>query len=273
MIAALPTTILALMDKIEEKGKKSPPLKVRLVLFAGEAMHPDQREQVKRAIPGAEIRSIGYASTDAGLLGYADPSCGPNEFRRHDGAAIYEILDEETHEPIAEAGVPGRAVMTDLHRFLMPVIRYPVGDRAQWVDPPGTPDRKFLLLGRSEESARVGPLSLYFDDLRSLLEGFKDRLGAYQFQLVIEHQNLKDRLRIRIATRTQVKELKPLAIDIIQTIHQNRPVFRDFVKEGKIHPIEIEWTQQSSLEINARSGKLKRIIDRRLETNMKESGR
>ncbi len=260
VLAGVPTTILGIVEAIERSRARPP---IRLVLFAGEAMYPDQRAQVLRALPGAEIRSIGYASTDAGLLGYSDLSCAPGEFRCHDGAAIYEILDEESGAPITVVGRAGRAVVTELWRRLMPVIRYPVGDRAEWLEPPGTRDRKFLLLGRSEESARVGPVTLYYDDVRAVLEGFAAELGTFRFQLVIVHRELKDGLVLRLAPA-----LAPgaaLAPRIVEALLAGRPMYRDCLSEGKIRPIEVEWCDGTGLEANPRTGKLKRILDRRGE--------
>ena len=114
---------------------------------------------------------------------HGNETCGPNEFRRHDGSALYEIVDEETGAPIREPGVPGRALVTNLRRRLIPILRYPVGDRAQWIDPEDSPDRRFLLLGRSEEAARIASISLYYDDVRALLERFRARLGEPRFQM------------------------------------------------------------------------------------------
>ena len=48
----------------------------------------------------------------------------------------------------------------------MPIIRYPVGDNAVWIEP----GRKLRIIGRAEEGARVGPVTVYYDDMRLVLE-------------------------------------------------------------------------------------------------------
>ena len=264
VIAGLPTTVMTLLDEIERIPGKSR-TQVRSILFAGEPMQPDLRERVLRIFPGAEIRSIGYASNDAGLLGYADLSCGPNEFRCYDGEAIYEILDEATGNPIVQAGQEGRAVVTALKRSLMPVIRYPVGDRAKWLDPEGTADRKFLLLGRSEESARIASLTLPFDEVHSVLQAFSDRLGSFQFQLIVVHEDARDGLIIRIASRVTAADRAACERDLIAAFYAFRPIYRQFVDAGKVHPVRIDWSPPATLETNTRTGKLKRVIDLRLK--------
>tara|TARA_R100001039_G_C1850520_1_gene110742 strand:+ start:3369 stop:3659 length:291 start_codon:yes stop_codon:yes gene_type:complete len=49
------------------------------------------------------------------------------------GTVIVEILDDH-HQP-CPPGVPGRVVVTSLHSFAMPIIRYELGDLAEWGPP------------------------------------------------------------------------------------------------------------------------------------------
>jgi len=267
VLTGVPTTLLAVVAYLEAHPEIASRLCVRMLLFAGEAMYEGQRARVARVLPGVEIRSIGYASTDAGLLGFADLSCGQNEFRCQDGFSRYEILDEETGAPITEAGHPGLAVVTDLQRRLMPVIRYPVGDRAQWIEPPGSPFRKFLLLGRSEESGRVGPVTLYYEDILSILQSFGTRIGTFLFQVVLIHQGERDGLLLRIGAAVSKTEQARLSHDIIQALYHSRPMYEECMEQGKIHPARVEWIDPSKMEVNQRTGKLRRIIDQRLATS------
>ncbi len=119
------------------------------IIYAGELFSQEQRDALQTRFPGLQIHSAGYASVEGGPIGYASADCTSNEHRVYDQGTVVEILDEETDIPIEETGRPGRIVFTSLPRRLMPLIRFPTGDRAQWVDPLGTPDRKFLLMGRA----------------------------------------------------------------------------------------------------------------------------
>ena len=173
-------------------------------------------------------------------------------------------MDDETGEPISKAGRPGLAVVTDLQRRLMPVIRYPVGDRAQWIEPSGTPFRKFLLLGRSEESGRVGPVTLYYEDVLSILQSFGTRIGTFLFQIVLIHQGERDGLLLRIGAVVSEAEQVKLAQEIVQALYHSRPMYQECMEQGKIHPARVEWVDPSAMEVNQRTGKLRRIIDQRL---------
>jgi phenylacetate-CoA ligase len=197
------------------------------------------------------------------LLGYCDLDCAPNEFRCYDGTTVFEIIDEVTGDPIQNKGQEGRAVVTDLKRKLMPIIRYPVGDRAQWIEEEGSPARKFLLLGRSEESARIASITIHFEEIRAILDQFSNRLQTFQFQLLVVHRAARDGLVVRIACEIPDGMKSIHSDDIIQAICQARPLYQDFVEQNKVLPIEIEWRALNGLEVNSRTGKMKRVIDLR----------
>lgn len=262
VLAGVPTSILAIGEYLEQETHKSLP--VRKVLFGGETMYQDQREYLQRLIPGVKIASIGYASVDAGLLGYADEGCGPNEHRGFEEATILEIIEEDPGCPIREIGRPGRLIVTNLTRLLMPIIRYPVGDNAQWVEAEGVGNRKFLILGRSEESARIGPMTMYVKDIREILHSFKDKARIINFQLCINHRDKKDTLVLRLASPTSKDVLHRLTTEIVGEIARQRPMYQELVSDNKINPIEIDWIHEQELFVNKRTGKLMMVMDRRL---------
>jgi phenylacetate-CoA ligase len=260
-LAGVPTTILAFAQHVTREGLKLP--SVRRVLFGGESMYSDQRLVLAEAFPGVQVASIGYASVDAGLLGFADASCGPEEHRVFERETIIEIVDEDTGELIREQGRPGKVILTNLTRKLMPVIRYPAGDRAQWVEAEGTPCRKFALLGRSEEAARVGPVSLYYDDVRQVIQGLSEPKGIGAFQMLLTHEEGRDRLTIRIAVADPRAVAASAAAGLEQALFAARPLFAQIVQSGKALPLRVEWLRLSELETNPRTGKLKRMVDSR----------
>lgn len=265
LLAGLPTTLMNVAEFYAENKNVYPGIVVNKIMFGGESMYPDQRERLLEIFPNADIRSIGYASVDAGLIGYSDDSCGPDEHRVFGNATILEIVDEDTGESINEVNRPGKIVLTNLIRSYMPIIRYPVGDRAIWTEASSAtnPDRKYQILGRSEEAARVGPVSVYFEDMRSVLMAMNLPFNISAFQLLISHLELKDLLTLRLAIRERPANYQQVEKQIAERFGIERKMFADAICENKIHPLQIEWVEQSTLEINARTGKLRRVIDRR----------
>ncbi len=260
-VAGTPTLLVQLAETLAHKNEKLPTLK--RFLFGGESLYADQRERLEEVFPGAVIQSIGYASVDAGLVGYADASCSPEEHRTFGFETIYEILDEHTGAIIDEVGVPGKAFVTYLDRRLMPIIRYPVGDRAMWSEEAGkSVDRKFKLLGRSEEAARVGPVSFFYDDVRDIFHeaSKKDpRFALAGFQLVVRHFERKDQLIVRVAPTHPGLPLEQW----VQALLKARPMLESEAKIGKIQLPSIEVVSHADLEKNPRTGKMKRVIDLR----------
>jgi phenylacetate-CoA ligase len=262
VVAGMPTSILNLAEYVASHEVKG--IHIEKLFFAGEFVYPDQRSYLQKVFPDAKILSLGYATVDAGALGYADETCGPNEHRVWGDGIVLEIIDEGTEEVITETEKPGRFIATNLTRRLMPVIRYPVGDRGCWAEPPGRPDRKFRILGRSEEGARLGPITLYLDDVRRVLEGFGERLGILNFQTTLIHREMMDQMIIRVVASAPGDLLKKAEAEILKKLYYEKPVLVELIDGDKIHPPQIEWIDASQLIYNKRTGKLLKLIDERL---------
>jgi len=256
-----PTTSLCrVASYVTSIGGKLPD--VKLLLFAGEAFYADQRALLKSAFPNAEINSGGYASIDGGMLG--SPIAGSADPRVHRVFSPYtlmEIIDADTGEPITEPGRAGRVVTTDLVRRLMPIIRYPVGDMAEWVS---YPEQIFRLLGRAEEGARIGPVTLYVDDLRTIIETAVEDIPIAGMQVIIQRRDAKDELLLRIAGHPANPDAVSRAIET--RLSELRPMFAQHVIQGLIQPLVIEWVAVEQLEVNPRTGKLVRLVDARSTT-------
>jgi phenylacetate-CoA ligase len=271
-----PTTLLSAAAYYSENRSVYPEIRIQKLLYGGESVYQDQREQLQSVFPGVKISSVGYASVDAGLLGYADADCELDEHKSFSKVVILEILDEDTGEPIHEINQPGKLVATSLMRRLMPIIRYPVGDRAEWkeVYHGENQDRKFRLLGRAEDAARVGPLSVYYEDMRSVMEQADPGVQISGFQFMIYHKDRKDGLVVRIAIQPEedrslqvqekrLEKLKNAWEKILNCFNQERSAYLIAVERNLIHPMEVEWTTLDKMGVNPRTGKLRRILDLR----------
>ena len=153
-----------------------------------------------------------------------------------------EILDEATEEPITEPGVRGRVVVTNLFRTLMPIIRYPVGDLAEWVD---DECRAFRLVGRTHEGARVANVAMSYVDVHAaLLAADHDEVMA-GMQMVERRWDGKDGLVLRLAgAREPSAELDRR---LVEATYRARPLYRDQAEEGHIHPLTLEWVRPGEL--------------------------
>ncbi|MEU7552856.1 AMP-binding protein [Streptomyces sp. NPDC044571] len=260
VVAGTPTTLCRLAEHLISQGRQLP--YVELLLFGGEVLFADQRRLLGAAFPNAEPRSLGYASVDGGLLGRPVPGPDPRTHRPFTPHTVVEILDETTGEPIREAGRPGRVVVTQLFRRLMPVIRYPAGDRAEWTTTEGGP---FRILGRAEEGVRVGPVSLHWQDTVNAVAAADAEGRVTGMQLVVRRWEGRDGLVLRLATGPgqTPDDLDVLARRVVTGLNTARPLYPDSVEAGFVHPLRVEWARHRDLAVNSRSGKLVRVLDER----------
>lgn len=264
VMVGVPSAILTLLEHFERERNKFPKVKIEKILFGGESLYKDQYQAIKKIIPGIQISSIGYASVDGGLLGFSDQDCKDSEHRVFDGMTIIEIVDPDTDEVITEMNRVGKVLLTNLTRKLMPIIRYPAGDLAMWMEDAKTPNRKFKLQGRSDEAARLGTISVYFEDARLMIVKELKEIHGIQFQMVLNHFSHKDELVFKIAAHDLKDD--PKIGDRIKTIFQNeKVVYNDILSKNLIHPLKVDIVPMDQLEINSRTGKLKRVIDNRIK--------
>ena len=258
-----PTYLLSLVQYLEKEGIGN--VHLRAVLYAGENLTDAQCAYLRSVCPGLAIHSAGYASVDVGAMAFADADCTPGEHRVYDEATMLEILEEGSEERIEEADRPGRVVFTSLVRRLMPILRYPAGDRAVWLEPPGTPMRKFKLLGRAEEAVRLANIVMVrVDDVRALLEPFRERLGITNLQLLITDEAKRDCLTIRLVGSREQAELEEAKPAILNAFQASNQMLEKAVAAGSALPTRIEWIHSSDLSVSPRTGKTLTIVDHRL---------
>jgi phenylacetate-CoA ligase len=232
---------------------------IELVLFAGDILFNDLRPLLSRAFPKASIASLGYASVDAGLVGGPVPGDDVRVHEAFPNRTLVEIVDDTTGEPITEPGVAGRVIVTNLFRTLMPIIRYPAGDRAEWVD---GQSGHFRLMGRSGEGARLGAVSMPTEDIRAvLIETDTDRIIT-GMQLVTRRWDGKNGLVLRLASLEQPPA--GLSERLIQAVYEARPMYPQEVALGAIHHLGVEWVGRDGLLTNPRTGKLVQVVDERM---------
>lgn len=247
---------------------------VRLLLFSGEALYNDQVGIIKRAFPNAELRSLVYGTMDCGVIGLPPHAEIKERFPMADGlrdprvhqvnrpGMIVEIIKEDG-AATTEPGTPGSLVVTNLERRLMPVVRYPSGDRAEWID---FDTGLFRVLGRDQTAIRLGPVSIDFTHLR---EAVSSALGPERhvsgIQAVVDRKDAKDLLSVLIAFQTVSEaEEAELRLKVTEELGKARPMFKGHVELGLVNPLCVSFVKAEDLTVNARSGKSINVVDKRL---------
>ncbi|GAA1252614.1 hypothetical protein GCM10009665_49170 [Kitasatospora nipponensis] len=256
VLAGVPMKLAAVAECLIQRGEVAD--SVELLLFGGDLLFDDLRPMLARAFPKAAVSSIGYASIDAGLVAAPVPGDDVRVHEAFPNRTLVEIVDDETGEPITAVGVPGRVLVTNLFRTLMPVLRYPAGDRAEWVDPERG---RFRLVGRSTEGGRVGMIAMPIEDTRAILIGADPDQHIAGMQMVHRRWDGKDGLVLRLGYLEEPPA--DLSERLVEAVYAARPVFPAEAGAGAIHHLVIEWVPRAELVTNPRTGKLVQVLDER----------
>jgi len=256
VVAGEPMKLSAVAECVLQRGQVLD--SVELVLFAGDILFNDLRPTLARAFPKAAISSLGYASVDAGLVGAPVPGDDVRIHEAFPNRTLVELVDDVTGEPITATGVPGRLIVTNLFRTLMPIIRYPVGDRAEWVEPER---QRFRLVGRSLEGARVGTVAMPTEDIRAVLIAADPDRRITGMQMVQRRWDGRDGLILRLACTEEPSA--DLTERLVDAVYAARPLYPAEVAAGAIHHLRVEWVRRSDLVTNPRTGKLQQVVDER----------
>jgi phenylacetate-CoA ligase len=135
---AYPSGIDGILDAMEKTGRRLPSL--RLAMCGGEAVDDSLRRRA-RSIFGFDLCD-NYGSTEA-FLAFQCPTGSYHINAEH---VIVEIVDDAGRA--VAPGAMGRVLVTTLENFLMPLIRYEIGDYALAAGGACSCGRTLPLLGR-----------------------------------------------------------------------------------------------------------------------------
>ncbi len=171
-----PSAVQALAQHCRENGHELDFLQG--IATRSEALDPSLRELVRQVF-GVEIVD-GYSAEETGTMALQCPE--HEHYHVQSEAFLLEVLDD-AGQP-CHAGTQGRVIVTPLHNFATPLIRYEIGDIAE-VGPPCPCGR-----GLSVLASIIGRYRhmLTYPDGRQIRprvnEGFVDQPAIRQFQVV-----------------------------------------------------------------------------------------
>lgn len=99
-------------------------LPLKAVVTTAETLHPHQREAIERAFGCPAVNE--YGARDGGIIAF---ECRKGQMHISAENAWLEVVDLETHQPLPP-GEKGLLLVTDLNNYVMPRLRYQLGDVA-----------------------------------------------------------------------------------------------------------------------------------------------
>jgi phenylacetate-CoA ligase len=260
------SVVLTCLRQMYQNGVRD--LEVKKIYFGGEHLYDADKREMQDKFGVEIIMAPGYGTVDTWYLGYQCSECPTGVFHAHDDQVYLEIVNED--EPDAstqmprhcEAGEVGMLYATAFLRRLTPIIRYRVGDKARWLKDScscGRTTPLFQLLGRGDDVLRIGYDSIDYNAVQEVASRIQGLTGAIQMEK--RRVEGKDELIIRIESQDLPEKRENLRDQFLATLLDDRPSLRDFVKKGTILPVRIEILGYNELPLNARTGKLIRVID------------
>jgi phenylacetate-CoA ligase len=225
-------------------------LSIPMILYAGELLSESRRKFLEKTWKTRHFGSAGYASVDAGVIGYQCKDCSPGEHHLFSEFVQMQIIDDQ-------------AVVTSSYRKSMPIMNYKTGDRVEWVDNHCSfGDKKFKLLGRMDTLIQIWSTRINLEDISRAIEDEFESVKTFQIilkeeealnkineilEIHLEEENFKDKCSFAKRIYLNSRDLK----DTIS--------FEQFEKNLKIviHP-------QNGILRNPRTGKISLIKDLRL---------
>lgn len=253
VLLGLPSLLVRLAELLEEKGQK---LEVRTVLYGGEAMSREARVYLQSVLGAPTVASAGYASVDAGPVGYQTLDLPVGHHHLLYGYQFLEFLDPDSGVPV-EDGQVGEIVVTCLGRRLMPLIRYRTGDLGRWVD---SAARVFELKGRIGDRIRVGTADIYPADVARVLDSVEG--AGHIFQMVISKKAMKDHVEVHVERSSRYGDV--ITADAVKdALLGELAEAREALEQGWIEDFVVDLVPHGSLQGMRRTGKIRAVIDHR----------
>ena len=192
VLIVYPSVLDALLNHHEEHILELPSLSI--IRTISETLKPRIRERAMTAFPVKFADN--YSSQEAGVIAIQCPQS--NLYHVMSESLIVEVIGEDGHA--CSEGEVGRVVLTDLHNFATPLIRYDIGDYAEVGGPcpcgRGLPTLK-RVLGR-ERNLVIKPDGTRHWPLVGFAR-FRDVAPVVQYQFI---QHGREEVEMRLVTET-----------------------------------------------------------------------
>ncbi len=258
VLVGMPSLLTQIGEQLVQRDIK---LTIDKIYYGGEHFSPEAAKFMNDSFHTKVIRSAGYATVDAGTVGYQCPDCQGSVHHVLDWDVYVEIIDPESGAEVP-FGQVGEIVVTSFYRQLLPIIRYRTGDLGCMVKKPcscGCDSPRFTLKGRIGDVLRVGSVSVYPSNIASALNAFPGL--SHLFQIVAKQGKHKDVLLVRTES---MKEVTPeILAQMRQAIIDCDCELQDAMRESWLEEIEVEVLPPGGIPRIERTGKIRLAIDQR----------
>ncbi len=255
-IHIIPSYALYLAEALEQEGISPDDLPLRIALIGAEPHTEEVRRRIEKGLGVKAYNSYGLSEMNGPGVAF-ECEC-QDGLHVWEDAFLFEVLDPETQEPIADGEI-GELVMTTLSREGMPILRYRTKDLTRIL--PGTcacgrqHRRIDRIAGRADDMFILKGVNIYPMQIEQVLMTFPE-VGR-NYQIILEREGVVERIRVRAAVDGGVLVTGGPLVEALR-----RRITAALRDEILLTPA-VELVAES--EIPRAAGKAERVIDRRAE--------
>ncbi|MDT3740261.1 MAG: aldehyde dehydrogenase family protein [Candidatus Kapabacteria bacterium] len=262
-VISIPSVIISLAQYVE--NNKIDGVKITKVVSGGEHLFPEAKEYIAKVLGTEVFASTGYLSNDTGAIGFQTEFEKDGYHLIHEDYCLMEVVDPDTNQPVP-TGQPGKILVTNFTRKLMPLIRYDIGDMGRLVETKsksGRTLRMMELLGRSDDVLIIGGANIALESVAKSIAKVKGL--SYHFRMTAELDGMLDKFVLEVETVDSLPDDEKLKLQnaMYDSLIMEKPEFAYFLKSGSISNPEVKVINPGELPRNPRTGKIKQVIDSR----------
>ncbi|GAB4028469.1 MAG: hypothetical protein Fur0012_00890 [Elusimicrobiota bacterium] len=263
-IIGLPSFLIKVAEYLQSSKEK---LLINKIFYGGEYVGDEMVSFFEKVFPGVSVKSAGYATADAGVIGFQCDKLSRGAHHLFAYSQHIEFVDPLTGRQVKDGEI-GELVVTSLNKKHMPILRYRVGDLGRWLMRPCACGRKeplFEILGRCDDRIHVGGAHVFVNDIQNAVGLVKEL--SFNFRVVIEKPGHKDRLTVEVEARSPkfLSSSEKIKEKLYSAIYEKCEDLKESVKMGWIDAPALNILPPNSIERIKRTGKIKRVIDRRIK--------
>lgn len=217
VLLGLPSYIVQILKKLKDSLKDLDDLFVKKIYYAGEMF---EDISFAKSMNIDFIRSAGYASVDADVIGFQCHNLSLNYHHIFVDHQLVEIVDTSNNKVIRDYNITGEIVVTNLDRYLNPVVRYKTGDLGRWVKANCSCNLPTIeLLGRFDDWIRLATYDFYYSDFVKAFYPFKLSLKINRKENIVSVL-LKEEEGLKVDQEYFIEKLKEVNWQLKEAIEK-----------------------------------------------------
>ena len=233
VIMGIPSLLVIVAERMKQQGLH---LKIDKLFYAGERLF-EGRIQLFREVWNVEyFGSAGYASVDAGVIGYQCKHSLPGEHHLFSRVVRLQVIDDE-------------AVVTPIYRNTLNLKNYHTGDSVELINSPcacGSLDQKFKLLGRTDDLIQIWSARIRLLEIETVLA----RFGLHTYRLEISESGGIENLTMEIESDQEMMNFDSALYELNDDLKASI-TFAEFQAR-----LTIVWRMPGTIKRNERTGKI-----------------